>query len=167
MSDRAGAAAEWWRAHIADRDHGAARGQAARLRRAKGVEALAEPAVQGLAQRLGMGPAQAGRLVSLAGALAELRSDDKATLPARLGGHEQRLSPARFQRLLRARDEDFDTQLRRAIVMAERRCNVARLAGDLMLWDHPDRGDPVRARWSFDYFATPAPKALTPEETTQ
>ena len=165
MSDEAGAAAQWWREHIADRERGASRGLAARLRRAQGVAVLAEPAVHELARQLGMGPTRAGKLVSLVNALAELRENDPSALPARFGGHEPSLSPARFQRLLRARDDDFDNQLRRAIIMADRRCNVARLASDLLLWDHPDYGDRIRARWSFEYFATPAPSALTPEET--
>jgi CRISPR system Cascade subunit CasB len=141
--------ADWWRGALADRESGVARGLAARLRRADALGVLAEPAVQALARRLGMGPADAPRLIRLAQVLADLRADDRASLAQRLSDV---LSPLRFQRLMRLEGEEFTTQLRRAIVMADRRCDVARLAGDLLAWDHPDRGDRARAHWCFDYF---------------
>jgi CRISPR system Cascade subunit CasB len=165
MSETKGeAAAAWWRSAVGDRDSGAARGLAARLRRAEGVEVLAEPAVQDLARRLGMGPSEAARLVRLVRAFAELREDGPETLARRLGGAEPVLSPLRFQRLLRASGPEFDLQLRRALVMADRRCNATRLAADLLVWDHPERGDPVRARWCFDYFGAPPPAAISPAQ---
>lgn len=154
-------AAAWWREALADRTSGAARGLSARLRRAEGMAVLAEPGVQALARRLGMGPAQAGDLIRLVQVLAELRDGDGATLARRLGNDV--LSPLRFQRLMRARGDEFTTQLRRAILMADRRCNVARLAGDVLVWDHPDWGDAVRARWCFDYFGAPLESPI-PEE---
>lgn len=157
-------ARDWWRATLADRDSGAARGLAARLRRADAIELLAEPEVHGLARRLGLGVMDADRLIRLVQVLADLRHDDPAPLARRLGGEV--LSPLRFQRLLRANGEEFTTLLRRAILMADRRCNVARLAGDLLAWDHPQAGDRIRARWSFDYFGTPL-EATTPEEATE
>lgn len=141
--------ADWWRGALADRDSGAARGLAARLRRADALGVLAEPAVQALARRLGMGPGDAPRLVGLVQVLADVRADDRASLAQRLAGV---LSPLRFQRLMRAEGAEFTAQLRRAIVMADRRCDVARLAGDLLAWDHPDRGEAARARWCFQYF---------------
>jgi len=145
-------AAGWWREALADRESSAARGLAARLRRSGDIAVLAEPAVQELARRLGSGPAEAGRLVRLVQILAELRADDGERLASRVGGVEPILSTLRFQRLLRARDEEFVTALRRAIVMADRRANVARLSSDILLWDHPDWGDRVRARWCFEFF---------------
>jgi len=151
-------AATWWRERIAPRDDTAARGLAARLRRAGDIATLAEPAVQDLARRLGIGPAGARDLARLARLLAELREDDRATLATRLGGPEPVLSTLRFQRLLRARGEEFEPQLRRAIAMAERRANVARLAGDILAWEHPEWGDDARTRWCFDYFRAPAPE---------
>lgn len=157
---RAEIAAAWWRAQIADRDRAAARGLAARLRRSGDIATLAEPAVQDLARRLGVGPAGARDLVRLVQILAELREDDRASLARRLGGAEPNLSTLRFQRLLRARGEEITTQLRRAIVMAERRANVARLAADLLVWEHPEWGDGARARWCFDYFGAPPPEAV-------
>jgi CRISPR system Cascade subunit CasB len=84
--------------------------------------------------------------------LAELRADDGKPLASRVGGVEPILSTLRFQRLLRARDEEFVTALRRAIVMADRCANVARIASDILLWDHPEWGDRVRARWCFEFF---------------
>lgn len=165
MSDtKAETVAAWWRMALADRDSGAARALAARLRRAGAIEALAEPAVQELARRLWIGPAQAPRLVRLVQVLAELRNDDPAPLARRLA--EAGVSHLRFQRLLRASDQDIAPQLRRALIMAERRCNARRLAGDLLAWDHPEWGDPVRARWCFDYFGGPAPASTLPPEET-
>jgi CRISPR system Cascade subunit CasB len=160
-------AADWWLGALADRDSGPARALAARLRRAQGVAVLAEPAVQDLARRIGAGPAAAALLVRLAQTLAELRTDDRQTLAQRLGGAEPVLSTLRFQRLLRARDADFADQLRRAVIMADRRCNVARLAGDLMVWDHPDLGDAARARWCFHYFGAAAPAGTVPEPQSE
>ena len=159
-------AAAWWRNALASRDSGAARGLAARLRRADVVGVLAEPDVHDLARRLGIGPPQAGAVVRLVQVLADLRTDDRRTLAQRLGGAEPVLSTLRLQRRLRSRDDAFVTQLRRAVIMADRSCNVARLAGDLLVWDHPDWGDQTRARWYFDYFGasiTDAP--VLPEET--
>ena len=162
MSETRGeAAAAWWRSAVADRDSGPARALAARLRRAEGVEVLAEPAVQQLARRLGMGPRDAGPLMRLVRVLAELRQDAPEPLARRLGGAEPVLSTLRFQRLLRASGAEFEPQLRRALVMADRRCHVARLAADLLVWDHPEWGDPVRARWCFDYFGAPPPAAAS------
>lgn len=158
--------AAWWRTQLADRDSGAARGLAARLRRADALAALAEPAVQDLARQLGLGLAQAGVLERLARVLAELRENDAHSLARRLGGPEPVMSHLRFQRLMRAEGEEFTTALRRAIVMAERRCNVARLAADLLVWDHPEWGEAARRRWIFDYFAAPQPGADPVSEET-
>lgn len=152
-------AAAWWRERLANRDSGAARGLSARLRRADALAALAEPAVQALAREQGLGPAQAGVVVRLAQVLAELRENDAHSLARRLGGPEPVMSHLRFQRLMRAEGEEFTTALRRAIVMADRRCNVARLAADLLVWDHPEWGEAARRRWIFDYFAAPEPGA--------
>ncbi|SET87538.1 type I-E CRISPR-associated protein Cse2/CasB [Oceanicella actignis] len=150
-------AAAWWRERLANRDSGAARGLSARLRRAHALAALAEPQVQALARDLGLGEGQADTLLRLVWALAELRESDGHSLARRLGGPEPVMSHLRFQRLMRAEGEEFSTALRRAIVMADRRCDVARLAADLLVWDHPQWGEAARRRWIFDYFAAPAP----------
>lgn len=169
--DRRCVIAAWWRANLGNRDSGRARALAARLRRATGVEALAEPEVHDLARRLGLHPGDAGRLALLATVLAEVRTEAPERLARRLGGPEPALSQLRFQRLLRARDEEFAAQLRRALPMADRRCDVGALGRDLLGWDHPERGDRIRADWCFDYFGAPRPgagaaDATVPEETS-
>ncbi|MFN3280056.1 MAG: type I-E CRISPR-associated protein Cse2/CasB [Tabrizicola sp.] len=156
---RGAVAARWWRERLADRDSGAARGLMARLRRADALGVLAEPAVQALARDLGLGPAQAGGLVRLVQVLAEVREDATETLARRLGGAEPVMSHLRFQRLLRAEGEEGATAIRRAVVMADRRCNVKQLANDLLVWDHPERGEAARRFWIFDYFAAAQPDA--------
>jgi CRISPR system Cascade subunit CasB len=155
---RGGIAAQWWRENLANRESGRARGLAARLRRAEGIEALAEPEVAQLAHRLELAhEAGVTPLLRLVTVLAELREDAPESLARRLGGAEPVISTLRFQRLMRARGEEATTALRRAVVMADRRANAARLAGDLLIWDHPDWGDAARARWCFDYFGAPPP----------
>ncbi|RMD94320.1 MAG: type I-E CRISPR-associated protein Cse2/CasB [Alphaproteobacteria bacterium] len=152
-------AATWWRERLANRDSGSARGLSARLRRADALAALAEPQVQALARDLGLGEMQTDTLLRLVWALAELRENDGDSLARRLGGPEPLMSHLRFQRLMRAEGEEFTTALRRAIVMADRRCNVARLVADLLVWDHTEWGEAARRRWIFDYFAAPQPGA--------
>ncbi|TCO73393.1 type I-E CRISPR-associated protein Cse2/CasB [Rhodovulum euryhalinum] len=142
----------WWSTHIGARDSAAARALAARLRRAAPMAVLCEPAVQDLARALGIGPGRSGEIVRLAGLLAELREHDGATLARRLGGAEPVLSNLRFQRLMRAEGEELTALLRRAITMADRRCNVAALANDLLHWEA------ARPRWCFHYFGADAPK---------
>lgn len=156
----------WWRARVADRSSGAARGLMARLRRATPLEALMEPAVQDLRRMLGLGTSagEVAALVRLVQVLAEVREAGDA-LARRLGGDPPVMSHLRFQRLLRAEGDEATAALRRAVVMAERRCDVGRLATDLLAWDHPDRGEEARRRWVFDYFAASTPEAdKTPEE---
>lgn len=156
---RGAVAARWWSERIANRESGAARGLAARLRRADALGVLAEPAVQDLARDLGLGAAQAGVLVRLVQVLAEVRDNDGDTLARRLGGAEPVMSHLRFQRLLRAEGEEAATAIRRAVIMADRRCNVERLAADILVWDHPEWGEAARRRWIFDYFAAARPGA--------
>ncbi len=149
----------WWKSHLANRESGRARALAARLRRSEGIEALLEPEIHDLAGRLGIRAGGANRLVRLVQVLAEVR-DGGARLAQRLGGADPVLSPLRFQRLIRARGEDLTVALRRALPMAERRCDVAALGKDLLYWDVPDTGDKIRTRWAFDYFS---PANSTPE----
>lgn len=153
-------AMSWWAMHIGARDRPAARAVAARLRRAPAAAVLCEPVVQQLARELGFGPGRADRLVQLVSLLAELREHDNAPLASRLGGVEPKLSTLRFQRLMRAESDDLTAQLRRAISMAERRCNVAMLAHDILHW-----GDKTRARWCFQYFGADAPTEISKETT--
>jgi CRISPR system Cascade subunit CasB len=141
----------WWSKEIAPRDIPTAKGLSARLRRAAPLAVLCEPAVIRLAGALDLRPAQADRLVRLATMLAEIRETSAETLAKRLGGAEPVLSSLRFQRLMRAEGDELTDHLRRAIVMADRRCNVAALAADVLNWEAS------RPRWCFHYFGAVAP----------
>lgn len=149
----------WWSREIAPRDVPAARGLAARLRRAAPLAVLCEPAVIQLATALDLRPAQAEHLVRLATLLAEIRETCAETLAERLGGAPPLLSSLRFQRLMRAEGDELTDHLRRAIQMADRRCNVAALAADLLHWPA------ARPRWCFHYFGAEAPVQDSEEKT--
>lgn len=155
-----GIALGWWAQNIGARDRPAAKALSARLRRAAPVAVLCEPAVHELARKLGIGAGQAYRLVQLVSLLAELRENDGAPLARRLGGTDPVLSPLRFERLMRAEGDALTAQLRRAIGMADRRCNISVLANDILHW-----GDGTRARWCFQYFGADAPDAISKEKT--
>ncbi len=150
----------WWAREIAPRDIPAARGLSARLRRAAPLAVLCEPSVQKLGAALGLRAPQADRLVQMATLLAEVRDSSAETLARRLGGQEPVLSSLRFQRLLRAGGDELTDHLRRAILMADRHCNVAALAADLLNWEA------ARPRWCFHYFGADAPAKLS-EETSE
>ncbi len=154
----------WWSREIFPRDQPAARGLSARLRRAAPMAVLCEPAVIELAGALDLRPDQADRLVQLVLLLAEIRENSAETLAKRLGGAEPVLSALRFQRLMRAEGAELTDHLRRAIQMADRRCNVAALAGDLLHWEAAG-GQAVRARWCFHYFGAEAPVQDFEEKT--
>ena len=148
----------WWGRAVGDRQSGRARALAARLRRASPIEALAEAEVHDLARRLALRDgARLARLVTL---LAEVREQVPQTLARRLGGAEPALSSLRFQRLMRATDEELLEALRRAIIMADRKCNVAALGEDLLAWTERTRG-----RWCFHYYGAETPEALSKETT--
>lgn len=151
MSDIGVNIQSWWSRELANRDNGQARALAARLRRAGDIEALAERAVLDLGQELGLRDgARLSRLVRL---LAEIRETAPDPLPRRLGGAEPVLSTARLQRLLRAEGDELVDTLRRALVMADRRANVAAFGADVLFW-----GDAVKTRWCFQYFGADAPR---------
>lgn len=153
------AIAAWWRAYLGQ-PTGAARGLAARLRRGRGAELLSEPAAMALAQRLRT--KDAARLIMLLRVLAELRGNGARNLAYLLGGKDPVLSPARYQRMMRAQGDDLTQSLIRAIRMLKsesRACNIANLGRDLWLWD-----DTTRARWSFDYFHDPIPDPIMTEQ---
>lgn len=150
----------WWGREIAPRDTPAVRGLSARLRRAAPLAVLCEPSVQELGAELGLRAQQANHLVQIATLLAEVRDPSPETLARRLGGQEPVLSSLRFQRLLRAENDELTNHLRRAIIMAERRCNVAALAADLLNWES------ARPHWCFHYFGADAPAKMS-EETTE
>ncbi|WP_417209484.1 type I-E CRISPR-associated protein Cse2/CasB [Antarctobacter sp.] len=150
----------WWSANIGQRDVPVARALVARLRRAAPMAVLSEPRVQDLARNLDLGPHKAEEIVRLAVLLAEVRETSSEPLASRLGGDDPVLSQLRFQRLLRAEGDDLTAQLRRAISMADRRCNVAALAADLLYWEA------ARPRWCFQYYGADVPQKDF-EETTE
>ena len=146
----------WWARELGDRQSVAARGLAARLRRAGPVDALAEHAVHELGRALQL--RDGVRLASVVRLLAEVREHVPQPLFRRLGGAEPAMSELRFQRLMRAEGEELPNALRRAIALADRRCNVARLGDDLLHW-----GEDVRRRWCFDYYGVDAPQDVAEE----
>lgn len=141
----------WWGANLGDRQSGRARALSARLRRAQGADALAEPEVHDLARALNL--RDGARLAKLVRLLAEVGEHVPQPLARRLGGTEPVLSTLRFQRLMRAEGDELVESLRRAIIMADGRCNVAALGPDILFW-----GETVRARWCFHYFGAEAPE---------
>ena len=152
----------WWALNIGNREVPAARALSARLRRASRIEALAEPAVQGLGRALSLQDPVA--LAGLAQALANVRTSTGKPLARALGaGEPPALSTLRFQRLIRAGGDELPAALRRALPMVDHACNVGALGSDLLLWSHPEHGDSVRARWCFQYFGAAAPVSLESE----
>jgi CRISPR system Cascade subunit CasB len=144
----------WWSQNIGNREAAHARALSARLRRAGSVEVLGERAVIELAEKLGIGAnnPRLPRFISMVRLLAELRTHDGTPLARRVGGSDPELSELRFQRLLRSEGEEFEDLMRRAILMANRGCNVAAFGGDVLHW-----GEAVRQRWCFQYFGAEAP----------
>ena len=153
MSEVGNSIYNWWWRNIGDRDQSHARALAARLRRAGPVEVLGEAAVHELARSMRI--KEAGPLVRLVQVLAEVRENAPQTLAQRLGGESPAMSTLRFQRLMRVEPDDLATALRRAVVMADRTCNVATLGQDVLHWS-----DITRSRWCFHYFGAALPNAL-------
>ncbi len=151
----------WWAREIGDRSASRARAQAARLSRAEALEVITEPCVHALSRQINL--RDPARLVPLVQVLAHVRTHGPSSLARRLGaGDTAPLSPARFQRLIRADETELVDQLRRALRMVNRECNVARLGGDLIRWDE----ETTRTRWSFDYFGQVAPGTVPDAEAT-
>ncbi len=140
----------WWSHEVGDRASASARGLAARLRRASAIAALTEPAVHQLITQLALkrNALNTQRLLRLVRVLAEVREHTDDTLAQRLGrGDPPAMSSLRFQRLMRAKDEELVMLLRRTLTLVDRRCNVAALGEDLLFWN-----DVIRTRWCFQYF---------------
>lgn len=150
----------WWSQNIGNREAAHARALSARLRRAETVEVLGERAVIELAGKLDIkaSDARLPRFITMVRLLAELRTHDGAPLARRLGGADPVLSELRFQRLLRSEGYEFEDLMRRAILMADRKCNVAAFGGDVLYW-----GERVRQRWCFQYFGAEAPSETSRE----
>lgn len=151
----------WWGRRL-NSETGAARKARAQLRRATSLsEVLMLDVTHDLQGHLGRdfskgdGPR---RLALVAVTVAGLDSSVRASLPRRFGekdGDNPRLSPMRFQRILRAADDwELAIRLRRALPIVGRKANVAGLGADLLRW-----GEDVRTRWCFDYFDAAPPDA--------
>ena len=165
MSETGKIIMSWW-ANALERETTGGRGLSARQLRASAVEVLCETEVHELSRALKT--KNADKLVRVACLLAEVREHTNQTLPRILGGsepNEPKLSPLRFQRLMRAEGDDLTNGLRRAIHMADHRCNVATLGEDLMFWN-----EKTRRNWCFQYFRSEAPQSSAKpdvEETDQ
>jgi len=137
--------------HLGDGEAGHAHALATRLRHARGAAALAEGAVHDLARKLDL--RDGARLIGIVTLLAGVRSLTPQTLARRLGEVESMLSSLRFQRLMRAEGKELAIGLRRAVILADRQCNVAALGANLIFWS-----DRVRKTWCFHYFGAAAPQ---------
>lgn len=159
----------WWKQYIGPRELAGVRALAARLNRADSIDALSEPAVHELMHRLDWQPTtgHVQALLRLARVLPTVREHTPQTsLAQRLGaGEPPAMSSLRFQSLLRADGDDLITALRRALLLADRCCNVAALGHDLVCWNAP--GDRVRTRWCFEYFGAMAPTSVTETSSSE
>lgn len=105
------------------------------------------------------------QLAWVAGALAHVKEDldDDKTLASHLGkasgGERPAMSELRFKALqATSMTEDYFLQIRRAIQLADRKTDVARLADDLFVWQL-ERGKSasrassgVKFHWAYDYY---------------
>lgn len=162
----------WWRRHCDPANPKVDPAIRARLRRARSdLDVLrVEPAVM-LARQLGAVPrsqaAPSWRLraaLDLSRVLAHVKEHDPRH-PMRVAGWKEfpadnkqqespRLSDARFRRLLETGEgEEKVAAFTRLVALLGGSVNVAQLATDFLLWNHPDYGDRVRERWAFEYLA--------------
>ena len=183
---------DWWRSlqpREQDKDalpgelRGQGRADRARLRRCQNAEELLSNSATLLFARrliaLGGGSKVFSdesktyeQLAWVAGALALVKEDphDDRTLAFRLGkafgGERPAMSELRFQSLqAAATTEDYFLQIRRAIQLADRKTDVARLADDLLSWQL-ERGQSalrassgVKFHWAYDYYLSVGQKA--------
>ena len=187
---------DWWRSlDPGDQDkdalpgelRGQGRADRARLRRCQNAEELlSNSATLLFARRLialgGSSKAFADesqiyeKLAWVAGALAHVKEDpgDERTLAFRLGkalgGERPAMSELRFQSLQAATTtEDYFLQIRRAIQLADKKTDVARLADDLFAWQLEHGQSALRAssgvkfHWAYDYYLSAGQKAAADE----
>ena len=116
------------------------------------------------------------QLAWVAGALAHVKEDlnDDKTLASHLGkasgGERPAMSELRFKALqATSMTEDYFLQIRRAIQLADRKTDVARLADDLFAWQL-ERGQSalrassgVKFHWAYDYYLSAGQKAAADE----
>ena len=187
---------DWWRSlqpREQDKDalpgelRGQGRADRARLRRCENVEELLSNSATLLFARrliaLGGGSKVFSdesktyeQLAWAAGALALVKEDphDDRTLAFRLGkalgGERPAMSELRFQSLQAATTtEDYFLQIRRAIQLADKKTDVARLADDLFAWQLEHGQSALRAssgvkfHWAYDYYLSAGQKAAADE----
>jgi CRISPR system Cascade subunit CasB len=175
----AGGARDWWQDLQPTKANGEPnptgdRAALARLRRvATPADVIAEDATLALFRRLGLRSADYPRLprvALIATVLAQVRADAEPGVDgwrpaaARAVGRASpddsdsaKMSPLRFRRLLACRDdEELAHQMRRMVALADGRINVGDLAYALYYWNDEVRGDGVRTRWAFEYYAAGA-----------
>lgn len=158
----------------------------ARLRRcATPADAMVEEATLALFRRLGLKGTDRRRLPQvalIAMVLAHVRADAEPgpdgfrPRAARAVGRASledkdsaKMSALRFRRLLAAReDAELAQQMRRLVALADGPINIGDLAASLFEWNHPQRGDEIRQRWTFEYYAAgaAAPRDGPPEAAT-
>jgi CRISPR system Cascade subunit CasB len=156
-------------------------GVRARLRRARSrTEVLMEPKAIQLAQRVGplargrnASDEEIGAALDLARVLAHVKEHDgKQRLMQQAGwrrfagdrresdaGDDRpTLSGVRFRRLLTTEGgERLVAAFTRLVRQLDGIVNVGELASDFLDWTHPTRGDRIRRKWAFDYFAASNP----------
>lgn len=153
--------AKWWAERI-HTESGAARALAARLRRAdQPSEVLAHEEVNALARALHLrDPIRVALIAQTVAAVTEW-GEPLARAFGRKKDERRVLSELRFQRILRAEGDDLRRALRRALPLADHRCDVARLGNDLYWWS-----ETTRAGWCFEYFGVARPDKTTPHDET-
>lgn len=167
----------WWGAVISPEKGDP--GTRAQLRRCKSpMEALTIPGGVALARRLGAikradeEPWRLTAALGLAIVLAYVKEDDRdARLMQRLGwkkfpgakGDEPpsaedrpRLSEQRFRRLLLTDEDGLVPAFSRLVQYLNGGANVSDISESFLGWTHPWRGDRIRQRWAFDYYAAGA-----------
>jgi CRISPR system Cascade subunit CasB len=181
-------ALEWWRRHCDPTNKKSDPAMRARLRRARShLDVLRITPAVILARQLGAapasGPAPEWKLyaaLDLARVLAYVKQHDSRH-PMRAAGwasfpgdrkesdisseQRPRLSEARFRRLLETGGgEEMVASFTRLVVLLDGKVDVAQLASDFLMWNHPEYGDRVRERWAFNYLA--ADQAAPPLQPT-
>lgn len=149
-----GAAARiWWERAIGSNTI-VSRAARARMRRATGTaEILCLPEAHALNAALPKPLSDPHRLALLVRVLINVDRNGVGSLARRFGARtkgRRRLSELRFQQLVRAgTPRDLVQPLVRALPAANRTCNVASLAVDMINWN-----EATRTLWCFEYFGT-------------
>lgn len=174
----------WWRRHCEPLGGDAA--TRAKLRRCRSaLDALTVPAAVSLVRQLGAHSSKAQdndrRLIAALGLARVLshvtqhvpdtamrvvgwRSFPEGRKEGDAGRDRPKLAEVRFRRLLATGSgEEQVATFARLVSLLGGTVNVSAFASDFLDWTHPSRGDRVRQRWAFDYYAAGiAAPATTP-----